>query len=129
MADDDENDLLEEMGGESEAVKAEDKAEAEVVVAPKAPAPKKKAAPRKPARPKNTTRIILEENDDIPPTGLFVSLNGRAYLIKPGEEVDLPNPVLEILENAVMSTPRVDPQTQQVIGYKNRMRYPFRYVG
>lgn len=94
-------------------------------IAPKEEAAPKKAATRKPAKKKTTTKIRLEENDDIPPTGLFVSHNGRGYLIKVGEEVDIPNHVLEILRNARIDTPVVDPQTRRVIGYRPRMKYPF----
>lgn len=81
---------------------------------------RKSAAPR--------VKIILEENDDIPPTGLFVSLNGRGYIIRPGEEVSVPKGVVEILEHAITSAPQVDPSTRQVVGYRDRLRYPFRFV-
>jgi hypothetical protein len=73
-------------------------------------------------------KIVLAENDDIPPTGLFVGLNGRGFLIKPGEPVEVPRGVLEILDNAVMSAPQIDPQTRQVMGYRERMRFPYRLV-
>lgn len=78
--------------------------------------------------PSGTVKIILEENEDIPPTGLFVGLNGRGYLIRPGEPVDVPLGVKEILDHAVMSAPQVDPATRQVLGYRERMRYPYRLV-
>ena len=84
----------------------------------------KQATMRKPT----TTRIVLEENDNIPPTGLFVGDNGRGYLIRPGEEVDVPAGVLEILGNAIVSVPTIDPQSLQVIGYRSKMMYPFRIV-
>lgn len=80
-----------------------------------------------PAKPK-TVRIILEENENIPPTGLFVGENGRGYLIRPGEEVDIPTGVLEILTNAVVSVPTIDPQSLQVIGYREKMLYPHRII-
>jgi hypothetical protein len=83
---------------------------------------------RKPVGAPATVKIMVEENDDIPPTGLFVGLNGRGYLIRPGEEVEVPAGVVEVLTNAVMSVPQVDPQTRQVVGYRERMRYPFRRV-
>lgn len=82
------------------------------------------AAAKKPAG----TWIVLEENDNIPPTGLFVGDNGRGYLLRPGEEICVPPGVLEILSNAVTSVPTVDPQSLQVIGYRNKMLYPFRIV-
>lgn len=85
---------------------------------------KRKVATAKP----DTVKIVLEENDEIPPTGLFVGLNGRGYLIRAGEEVSVPLGVAEILEHAITSVPQMDPQTRQVVGYRDRMRYPFRYV-
>ncbi len=74
------------------------------------------------------TRIILEENDDIPPTGLFIGHNGRTFMLRPGEEADVPPEVVGILNDAVMSTPVKDPSTGQVVGYRDRMRYPYRRV-
>lgn len=74
------------------------------------------------------TRIVLEENDNIPPTGLPVSVNGKAWLIQPGHEVSVPDEVLEVLNNATMSTPVQDPQTQQITGWRDRLRYPYRIL-
>lgn len=71
-------------------------------------------------------RIILEENPDIPPTGQFVGLNGIGYILRPGEPIEVPLGVKEILDNAVMDVPQVDPSTQQIIGTRQRMRYPYR---
>jgi len=82
----------------------------------------------KPVTKAKTVRIILEENDNIPPTGLFVGENGRGYLIRPGEEVDIPVGVLEVLTNAVVSVPTIDPQSLQVIGYRDKMMYPHRII-
>jgi hypothetical protein len=97
--------------------------------------PVKTVTPAKTPRAKNapvgmpqTVKIIIEENDNIPPTGLFVGLNGKGYLIRPGEEVNVPLGVVEILDNAVMSAPQTDPGTRRVVGYRERMRYPYRRV-
>lgn len=73
-------------------------------------------------------RIILEDNENIPPTGLFIGWNGKTYMLKTGVEVDVPMPLIEILNNAVVSVPIVNPDTLQVMGSRNRMRFPYRLV-
>jgi hypothetical protein len=73
-----------------------------------------------------TWRILLEENSDIPPTGLFLGHNGNTYMLRPGEWADVPYPLVEILDNAVTQVPVVDPQTKQVTGWRSRLRFPYR---
>ena len=89
------------------------------------PAPRAKSVT--PSEPK-TVRIILEENDGIPPTGQFFGLNGRSYMLKPGVEVNVPKGIIDILDNAVTSTAIIDSQSQKVIGYRSQMRYPYRVM-
>ena len=90
----------------------------------KAGGSKKKAAKGMPER----VWIHLEENDDIPPTGLYLGHNGTGYLIKPGEPVSVPSFLLGILDAAVMTASITDPVTRQVIGHRERIRYPYRLV-
>lgn len=92
------------------------------------PAVEKAPKVKKVAKAADRIKIILEENDDIPPTGLFVGVNGVSYLIRAGVEVEVPPGVVEVLKNAVTSMPSVDPVSGQVVGYRDRMRYPFRTV-
>lgn len=92
----------------------------------KAPATGKttKAAKGMPER----TWILLEDNDDIPPTGLYIGHNGTGYLLVPGEVVAVPNFLLEILDHAVTSVAVTDPKTRRVVGHRERMRFPYRRV-
>ena len=53
-------------------------------------------------------RVIINENEKFPMEGVFVSLNGYAYQIKPGEEIDLPRPVLEMLDTRFTDVPITD---------------------
>ena len=96
---------------------------------PNLPAPDGKVVPKvvMPGHMKmKTLRIMLEENEDIPPSGQFIGHNGNSYFLRPGAWVDVPVAILEILDNAVTSTPIVDPQTRQVIGHRPKLRYPYR---
>lgn len=71
-------------------------------------------------------KIMLEENDQIPPTGLFIS-GTKDWVLRPGEEVDVPEEIVGILKDAVYDAP-VFNSAQQVVGYRPRMRFPFRRV-
>ena len=72
-------------------------------------------------------RIILEENDNIPPTGQFFGAQGIGYVLRPGEEADVPMSIISILNTAIMSTPVLD-SGQRVVGYRDRLRFPYRVI-
>ena len=74
------------------------------------------------------TWILVEENDDIPPTGLYVGHNGTGYLIRAGEPVSVPTFLLGVLDAAVATVPVTDPTTRRIIGHRERMRFPYRKV-
>jgi hypothetical protein len=71
-------------------------------------------------------KIILEEDSAIPPTGLFISANGKPYVLQAGVEAEVPKEVMSVLDDAVTSVPVIDPQTQRVTGYRSRLRFPYR---
>jgi hypothetical protein len=72
--------------------------------------------------------IILEEDAAIPPTGLYISANGKPYLLMAGVEAQVPPEVISVLNDAVTSIPIIDPQTQRVTGYRSRLRFPYRRI-
>lgn len=78
--------------------------------------------------PRKRVKIILEEHEDIPPTGLFVGHNGRGYMLRTGVEIDAPVELIEILDNAVKSAPVIDPQSRRVVGHRDQRRFPYRRV-
>lgn len=72
-------------------------------------------------------KIILEENDNIPPTGLFIGINGRSYVLRAGEECLVPLDVIAVLDDAVEDVPRVDGNSN-VVDYRRKMRFPYRVI-
>lgn len=103
-------------------------AQAEQVLTPaqKAAATRAKAAATPPAKPKRV-KIILEENDAIPPTGQFFGVNGTGYQIQPGKEVEIPEFLLGVIDNAVTTKPVLN-DDGQVVGYRDVPRFPYRIV-
>jgi len=81
----------------------------------------------KPAAAGKRVRIILDDNDEIPPTGHPVSVNGKLYILKANEEMDVPEEVAHVLDLAVMSVP-VFGDNQKVVGFRDRPRLPYRII-
>jgi hypothetical protein len=73
-------------------------------------------------------KIVLEEDSAIPPTGLYISANGKPYLLMAGVEAEVPPEVISVLNDAVTSVPVIDPQTQRVTGYRSRLRFAYRRI-
>lgn len=46
-------------------------------------------------------RIVIHEGASIPKEGVFIGLNGYAFLAKPGMEIDLPRPVRQMLDTRI----------------------------
>jgi hypothetical protein len=88
-------------------------------VAAAEPMPAPKVLPR--------IKIILEDNENIPPGGQFISIDGVPYMLQPNHEVDVPVNLLDVLDHAITSVPVVD-ENRNVIGYKDRLRFPYRVV-
>lgn len=93
----------------------------EVIKAPK-------SAPATPPKPLYPWRILLEDNDLIPTSGQFFGINGKGFTLKAGMEADVPESIVHILNDAIVSVAVKDPDTQRVIGYKERLRFPYRVL-
>lgn len=72
--------------------------------------------------------IQLEDSDEIPPGGQFIGVNGVGYKLLPGVPAYVPIAICEVLDQAIMSVPVKNPQTLQVIGYRDRLRLPYRVL-
>ena len=87
-----------------------------------------KAAAESAAPPKvKRVKIILEENDAIPPTGQFFGVNGTGYQIQPGKEVEVPEFLLDVIDNAVTTKPVLN-EDNQVVGHRDVPRFPYRII-
>lgn len=84
--------------------------------------------PEERVKKEKRVRIVLEENENIPPTGQFISGDGVAFVLRPGEPADVPMTIVRILDDAIQSVPQIDPSTKQVVGYRNRKRFPYSIV-
>ena len=83
------------------------------------PAPKKAEVER--------TWVILQKNDEIPPTGLYIGHNGVGYKLVAGKKANVPNFLLDILDNAVVKKPIVD-DDGRIAGYEDSPRFPYQVV-
>lgn len=73
-------------------------------------------------------RVVIDESPEIPPTGLFVQINGDSYMIRAGEEVTVPDFLLDHLDNCIVGQPVVDPMTARVVGYRERKRITYQML-
>lgn len=85
------------------------------------------ATPMPVAKPLPRVKIMLEDGDNVPPGGQFISVDGVAYILQPNVEADVPVNLLDVLDNATMSVPIVDGD-MNVIGYRDRLRFPYRTI-
>lgn len=71
-------------------------------------------------------RIVLAETEKMPKDGVFLSLNGYAFLAKPNVEIDIPRPVRLMLDTRT--------ETQSVKGddgkvyTRNIKRFPYQII-
>lgn len=103
------------------------------LASPPAPKGKGKSAKADPAvhprfAAEKRIKIVLEENDNIPPTGLFIGINGQSFMLRPGEEASVPASVVAVLDDAVEENPRTD-ANGNVLDYRKKLRFPYRMVG
>lgn len=75
---------------------------------------------------KGLVKIRLHDTDEIPPTrGLYIGYNERSFMLHTGVEVWVPEGVVGILDDAVTSTPVLDPLTKKVMRHRPKHRFAF----
>jgi hypothetical protein len=72
-------------------------------------------------------RIKLAHSRDIPPSGLYLGHNGKGYLLKPGIEANVPEFLLDVLDNAVMKKP-VTGANGQVESWEDQPRFMYSII-
>lgn len=73
-------------------------------------------------------KIILEEKDEIPPTGQFFGINGTGYILRPGEIAEVPMSLVNLLDDLVELKTETDPVTKQPMAPRPRHRFSYRIV-
>ena len=88
-----------------------------------------KAEPKPKRAPHKFFKITMEDSENIPAGGQFFALNGRSWYLKGGHTYVIPVGLKEVLDNSVESYPVVNPDTKQIIEYRNKLRFPYRLIG
>mgnify|MGYP000576571209 CR=1 FL=1 len=75
-------------------------------------------------------RIVIGLGDDNEPRSQFIGADGMDFLIRRGEEIDVPEPVLGVLDTAVKGVPEVDPSDPAGLRtiMVDRQRFPYTIV-
>jgi hypothetical protein len=83
-----------------------------------------KAAPE----PRHMTRIVLADNPNIPPTGQYFGHNGNGFIIRAGEEVDVPDEIIAILDDAIELVAHTDASQKLTGATTKRRRFAYHRV-
>ena len=68
-------------------------------------------------------RIIIHDKPEIPREGAFISLNGYAFLAKPGIEIDIPRPIRLMLDSRIMTETTQDKDGKNYLRDIQRITY------
>lgn len=72
--------------------------------------------------------INVQLANDGEPKKIFVSPNGRDFLIERGKDVEVPASVLGVLDDAVLGVPERDPNDENRVVMVDRKRFPYTIV-
>lgn len=91
-----------------------------------------KDAPAQAAKGKVKEQLYIIEvslGADGEPVKQFVGANGRDFLITRGVPVKVPKAVLDVLDNAIVGVPEVDPNDNTKTIVVERKRFPYTVKG
>lgn len=69
--------------------------------------------------------ITLSDNKNIARGGQFFGINGASFLLKPGKKAHVPRALTSVLDDAIEGVGITDPDTLQVVEYRQVLRYPY----
>lgn len=68
--------------------------------------------------------IMLNDNDEIPPSGQYFAVNGRYFILKPNVWYRVPGFLLAVINHAITDRPVQNDQLQ-LVGVRPQKRFPF----
>jgi len=77
--------------------------------------------------PKRVKIVIPEQEGEDNQGDVFISVNGRAYQIKRGFEVEVPPEVIEVLDHAISTKMSQDMRTMEM-SFKDVPRFPYKVI-
>ena len=83
--------------------------------------------------PEKRVKIILQDSEEIPGDDankrVFIGHNGKSYWLRVGMEADVPECVLNVLDDATFVVAEKDPITQKLNGRtRNKKRFSYQMV-
>jgi hypothetical protein len=73
--------------------------------------------------------LTLSESKDLQRGGQYFGVNGAWFLLRPGVRTNVPEGLKDVLDNAVEGYAVQNPDTLQVVEWRNKLKYPYTFHG